>query len=37
MRYDIGMKVFGDWEIVAELGEGSFGKVYRLEKNTYNP
>ncbi|MBQ1930632.1 MAG: serine/threonine-protein kinase, partial [Lachnospiraceae bacterium] len=35
MRYDIGMKVFGDWEIVAELGEGSFGKVFRLEKNTY--
>ena len=36
MRYDVGMKVFGDWEIVAELGEGSFGKVFRLEKNTYN-
>lgn len=35
MRYDIGMKVMGDWEIVAELGEGSFGKVFRLEKNTY--
>lgn len=35
MRYHIGTKVFGDWEIVAELGEGSFGKVFRLEKNTY--
>ncbi len=35
MRYEIGAKVFGDWEIVAELGEGAFGKVFRLEKNTY--
>ena len=35
MRYDIGMNVFGDWKIQSELGEGSFGKVYRLEKNTY--
>lgn len=36
MRYKIGEKVFGNWEIVAELGEGSFGKVFRLEKNTYH-
>ncbi len=32
MEYTIGSKTFGDWKIVAELGEGSFGKVFKVVK-----
>lgn len=35
MEYGIGVKVFGDWEIVRELGEGSYGKVYELKKDNF--
>lgn len=35
MEYTIGKKVFGDWEIVAEIGEGSYGKVYQLRKENF--
>ena len=28
MEYGIGTKVFGDWEIVREIGQGGFGSVY---------
>ena len=34
MEYSVGMKVFGDWEIVKGLGEGSFGTVYLLRKES---
>lgn len=32
MNYTIGMKVFGNWEIKEELGEGSYGKVFKIQK-----
>ena len=35
MEYNIGTKVFGDWEIVRELGEGSYGKVFELRKTSF--
>lgn len=35
MEYTIGTKVFGDWEIIAEIGEGSYGKVYQLRKENF--
>jgi len=35
MEYNIGTKVFRDWEIVAEIGEGGFGKVYRIRKEAF--
>lgn len=35
MEYTIGTKVFRDWEIVAEIGEGSYGKVYQLRKENF--
>ena len=35
MEYTIGKKVFGDWEIIAEIGEGSYGKVYQLRKENF--
>lgn len=35
MEYTIGRKVFGDWEIVREIGEGSFGKVFELRKTQF--
>lgn len=35
MRYTIGTKVFGDWEIKKELGAGAYGVVYEIEKNHY--
>ena len=31
----IGKKFFGSWTIVEKIGEGSFGKVYKLERNDY--
>ena len=36
MRYEIGTKVFGDWEIVRELGEGSYGKVFEIRKKSFD-
>ena len=35
MEYRIGTKVFGDWKIVNELGEGAYGKVFELEKSNF--
>ena len=35
MEYVIGTKVFGDWEIVREIGEGSYGKVFELKKEQF--
>ena len=35
MEYTIGTKVFGDWEIVREIGEGSYGKVFELHKSNF--
>ena len=35
MEYTIGTKVFRDWEIVDEIGEGSYGKVYQLRKENF--
>ena len=32
MEYGIGTKVFGDWQIIRELGEGASGKVYEIMK-----
>ena len=35
MEYGIGTKVFGDWEIVREIGQGGFGSVYEIRKTDY--
>lgn len=35
MEYTVGTKVFGDWEIVREIGEGSYGKVFELKKSQF--
>jgi len=35
MEYTIGTKVFGDWEITREIGEGSYGKVFELTKSKF--
>ena len=35
MEYTIGTRVFNDWEITAEIGEGSYGKVYQLRKENF--
>ena len=32
--YDIG-SVWKDWKIVRLIGEGSFGKVYEIERNQF--
>lgn len=32
MNYAIGAKVFDNWEIKEELGEGSYGKVFEIQK-----
>ena len=34
-EYKIGTKVFGDWEIVEELGSGAYGTVYEIHKIDY--
>ena len=31
-EYKIGTKVFGDWEIVEELGSGAYGTVYEIHR-----
>lgn len=35
MLYAAGTKVFGDWEIKKEIGEGSYGKVFEICKTDY--
>ena len=35
MLYAAGTKVFGDWEIKKEIGEGSYGKVFEIYKTDY--
>ena len=35
MTYQISTKVFGDWEIVREIGHGAYGHVYQIEKTEY--
>lgn len=35
MEYTIGTKVFDGWEITRLLGEGSYGKVYAIEKTDF--
>lgn len=35
MEYVIGTRVFGDWEIIHEIGEGSYGKVFELKKEQF--
>ena len=32
---EVGCFVFGDWEVTRELGEGAYGCVYEIQKNTY--
>ena len=27
--------IFGEWQIVREIGEGSFGKVFEIERETF--
>ena len=34
MRYEVGTKVLGNWEIVKELGHGAFGYVYEIERTS---
>ena len=33
--YQIGTKVLGVWEIIRLIGEGSYGKVFELKKNSF--
>lgn len=35
MAYEIGTKVFGDWEIIREIGHGAYGRVYEVRKTEY--
>ena len=35
MNYTIGTRVFQNWEITREIGEGSYGKVFVVEKNEF--
>lgn len=35
MEYSIGTKVFDGWEITRMLGEGSYGKVFAIEKTDF--
>ena len=32
MRYDIGVKVFGDWTLMKEIGQGSYGRVFAAQR-----
>ena len=34
MEYRVGTKVFKDWEITKEIGQGGFGTVFEIEKIT---
>ena len=35
MEYQKGTKVFDQWEITDEIGQGTYGKVFVVEKNEY--
>ena len=35
MTYEIGTKVFGDWEIIREIGHGAYGCVYEIRKTDF--
>lgn len=35
MKYEVGTRVFENWEIVREIGKGAFGRVYEIQKNEY--
>ena len=35
MNYTINSFVFNDWKIVREIGEGSFGKVFEIQKTDF--
>ena len=34
-RYQIGSVVFGTWTIRRKLGEGSFGKVFEIQREDF--
>ena len=34
MKYETGTKVFSDWMIVDQIGEGETGKVYEIQTTT---
>lgn len=34
-RYDIGSVVFGNWTVKRKLGEGSFGKVFEIQRQDF--
>ena len=34
-KYETGTLVFGDWKITEEIGSGSYGTVYKIEKTEY--
>ena len=34
-NYQIGDVVFGNWVIKEKIGEGSFGKVFGIERNDF--
>ena len=34
-QYEIGSEVFGHWVIKRLIGEGSFGKVYEIERENF--
>lgn len=34
-KYETGALVFGDWRITEEIGSGSYGTVYKIEKTEY--
>jgi len=35
MKYNVGDTVFNDWQICEEIGEGSYGKVYKITKSSF--
>lgn len=34
-EYGIGNVVFQDWRITKKIGQGAYGRVFEIEKNTY--
>lgn len=35
MEYEKNTTIFGDWRIIKEIGEGSYGKVYEIHKTNF--
>ncbi|MBQ2270900.1 MAG: hypothetical protein II335_03855 [Firmicutes bacterium] len=35
MQYSAGAQVLNDWKVIRELGEGSFGRVFEIEKSDF--